>query len=77
MNKRLAEYAASDGRPDESWLSTGAPCAMEMESFEELVEPDRACTCGERRMDWLIWDDCAINVTCATCGEIFRPGGAR
>ena len=40
----------------------------------ELVAPDRSCTCGERRMDWLVWTDDAINVKCATCGAIFRPG---
>ena len=48
-----------------------------LELADELVSPDRSCTCGERRMDWLVWTDDAINVTCATCGEIFRPGGAR
>lgn len=41
----------------------------------ELVSPDYCCTCGERRMDWLVWTEDAINVRCASCGEIFRPGG--
>ena len=44
----------------------------------ELVLPDRACAdCGERRMDWLVWTDDAINVKCATCGLVFRPGGSQ
>jgi len=43
----------------------------------DLVSPDEACPCGERRIDWLVWDDDGINVTCATCGATFTPGGAR
>jgi len=42
----------------------------------DLVSPDRACTCGERRMDRLVWLDDGISAICTTCGEIFRPGGA-
>lgn len=41
----------------------------------DLVDPDHSCTCGERRMDWLIWLSDGINVKCHTCGAIFRPGG--
>ena len=43
----------------------------------DLVSPDDACTCGERRMDWLMWLSDGINVKCHSCGTIFRPGGAR
>jgi len=72
MNKQLAEYASSNGRPDER-----TEAEIEAAMFtDELVTPDRSCTCGERRMDWLVWDDDAINVTCASCGAVFRPGGA-
>ena len=73
MNERLAEYASSNGRQDER-----TEAEIEAAMFEdELVKPDNSCTCGERRMDWLVWTDDAINVNCATCGAIFRPGGAR
>ena len=72
MNKRLAEFAATHGRTDER-----TEAEIEAAMFEdELVKPDNSCTCGERRMDWLVWQD-DVNVKCATCGAIFRPGGAR
>jgi len=41
---------------------------------EELVPEADACpTCGERRMDWLGWDDDGEYVTCATCGAKYAP----
>ena len=71
MDKRLAEFAAAHGRQDERTEDE-----IEAAMFEDtLVSPDDSCTCGERRMDWLVWDDDGINVKCSTCGEVFRPGG--
>lgn len=48
---------------------------------DELVRPDEACpTCGERRMDWLVWqteysieDEGDEVVRCATCGAVYAP----
>ena len=81
MNEQLAEYASSSGRSNEC---TDAEIDAAMDRTPDaavagfdLVSPDDACTCGECRMDWLVWNDDGINVTCATCGAIFRPGGAR
>lgn len=86
MNEQLAEYASSNGRQDErteaeidaamfehiGWQMSAGVAAV---AGYELVDPDRSCTCGERRQDWLIWTDDAINVKCTSCGEIFRPEG--
>jgi len=81
MNEQLVEYAASNGRTDER---TDAEIDAAMDRTPEvavaefdLVPPDDACTCGECRVDWLMWLSDGINVKCHSCGTIFRPGGAR
>ncbi len=39
------------------------------------VPPEDACTrCGERDADRLVWDEDGTEVTCATCGAVYRPG---
>jgi hypothetical protein len=40
----------------------------------DLVPAEDACPgCGERRMDWLVWDNDCFNVTCSTCGHMYDP----
>ena len=40
---------------------------------EELVEVENACpSCGERRIDWLVWID-DESVECQTCKTIYKP----
>ena len=40
---------------------------------EALVPEHSACPrCGERRMDWLVWQD-DERVKCSTCGEVYAP----
>ena len=50
---------------------------MEMlvdEDGNELVQPEDRCGfCGERRMDWLEWED-DTHVRCTTCGTVYTPG---
>jgi len=39
------------------------------------VEVWMACpSCGERRVDCLVWDEAGEIVTCSTCGESYSPG---
>ena len=64
-------------RAHEQYVHALIEAGYDAQSNHDLVSPDRACTCGERRMDWLIWTEDAINVKCATCGLVFRPGGGR
>jgi len=50
---------------------------MEMlvdEDGNELVQPEDRCGfCGERRMDWLEWED-DTHVRCTNCGTVYTPG---
>jgi hypothetical protein len=40
----------------------------------ELVSVKNACpACGERRIDWLAWDNECFQVTCSTCGHKYDP----
>ena len=40
---------------------------------EALVAEHNACPqCGEKRMDWLVWQD-DERVKCATCGQVYEP----
>ncbi len=40
---------------------------------EELVDESSACPeCGERRIDWLVWQD-DEQVRCETCGTVYEP----
>ena len=62
---QIAEYASSNGRQNEM--------------LEELVPPDNGCTCGERRVDELVWcgpdgPDGSPFVECQSCGREFIPG---
>jgi len=39
----------------------------------DLVRPEAACpSCGEQRIDWLVWTD-DETVRCASCGGEYRP----
>lgn len=41
---------------------------------EPMCEPDEACpNCGERRIDYLEWDELSETVTCNTCGANYDP----
>ena len=42
----------------------------------DRVPPDDGCTCGERRVDWLMWcgPDGSPFVECQSCGREFIPG---
>ena len=44
----------------------------------DLVPPEDGCTCGERRVDWLMWcgPDGSPFVECQSCGREFIPGEA-
>ena len=38
------------------------------------VDEDFSCPeCGERRVDWLVWNDEGTAVTCATCNTVYVP----
>ena len=40
----------------------------------ELVKIEDNCPrCGERRMDWLVWQEDEIHLRCGTCGVVFQP----
>ena len=40
----------------------------------ELVKIEDNCPrCGERRMDWLVWQKDEIHLRCGTCGVVFQP----
>jgi len=40
---------------------------------EALVAEHNACPqCGEKRIDWLVWQD-DERVKCSTCGEVYAP----
>ena len=39
-----------------------------------LVEPQDGCPlCGERRADFLTWDEDGTEVTCTMCGTTYTP----
>ncbi len=41
---------------------------------DDLLPEASACArCGERRADWLVWDEDGETVTCATCGRQWNP----
>ncbi len=45
-----------------------------MMECKDLVEQALGCPrCGERRVDWLVWDDDGEQVTCQTCGQVYDP----
>jgi len=45
------------------------------EDAHDLVAREDACGfCGERRQDWLAWQD--DELTCGTCGYVFTPESA-
>lgn len=52
-----------------------------VEAADEMVRADEACpACGERRMDYLVWqteysieDEGDEVVRCATCGAVYTP----
>ncbi len=49
-----------------------------MMECQELVEEVFGCPrCGERRVDWLVWDDDGEQVTCSTCGQVYDPSGGQ
>ena len=44
-----------------------------MAECEELVDQEYACPrCGERRVDWLVWQD-DEHIRCETCSNIYKP----
>jgi len=38
-----------------------------------VPEGDRCGFCGERRMDWLVWQEDEIHLRCGICGVVFQP----
>ena len=46
---------------------------LRMTMPEEKVPDGCECVCGEDRIDWLIFDDEGVYVTCASCGNVFNP----
>ena len=52
-----------------------AACIQErVEREEDTVSDGQECPgCGEARMDELTWDDAGEEVTCQTCGKVYRP----
>ncbi len=41
---------------------------------EVVVQAEDACPkCGERRCDYLVWDDDGTFVTCTTCKAVYCP----
>lgn len=46
---------------------------LDEEGNELVAECAKCPTCGERRMDWLLWDADGYEVTCQTCGVVYTP----
>lgn len=43
---------------------------------EDLVDAEDACPhCGERRQDYLLWDEFSVSLTCQSCDEVYDPAG--
>jgi hypothetical protein len=44
------------------------------ETADELAPEYYACpNCGERRLDWLVWDEDVDELTCAACLHRWTP----
>lgn len=53
-------------KPTRQWDATHAP--------DEQVQPGNECPkCGEKRMDFLVWDDDGTKVKCSTCSATYTP----
>ncbi len=81
----LPDEAPTGAKPRRGpWLTTPALIEMSSDNVipgellnEEIVPVSCACpNCGERRMDELVWDDDGYEVTCTTCGTVYKPGAA-
>ena len=46
---------------------------MDAEGNELVITHDACPGCGERRIDWLVWNDDCSQVTCSTCGHKYDP----
>lgn len=49
-----------------------AEAILDDEGEECVTENSKCPCCGERRMDWLVWQD-DDTVKCATCGTVYDP----